>query len=86
MCGCGVLYACGGCDCGCGHTQDSYIAWKLGYSAGRLDAAESIGQMRDVDEVVMEEIESDPDLNETHILVRRIDAQLVARGDGYDHE
>jgi hypothetical protein len=85
MCGCGVEYACGSCECGCGHNQDSYISWQLGYRAGRLHAAQSIAQMRDVDEAIMEEIESDPSLNEAYILVRRIDAELVARGDGHDN-
>ena len=84
MCGCGVDHPCSGCECGCGHNQDSYIAWQLGYRNGRLRAALAISEMPDVDATIMEEIENDPDLNETYILVRRVDAALIARGDGYD--
>lgn len=85
MCGCGIEQPCSGCDCGCEHSIESFAAWQLGYRAGRLHAAESVSQMPDVDIAVMEEIEKDPQLDETYILVRRIDAQLVARGDGYDN-
>ena len=84
MCGCGIEEPCPGCDCGCDHSLESYAAWQLGYRAGRLHAAQAVSKMRDVDEIVMQEIEDDPDLNETHILVRRVDAQLIARGDGND--
>lgn len=84
MCGCGIDNPCTGCDCGCDHTLESFAAWQLGYRAGRLTAAQAVSEMFDVDPGVMEEIEKDPDLNETHILVRRVDAELVARGDGDD--
>jgi hypothetical protein len=84
MCGCGIDHPCSGCECGCGHNQDSFIAWQLGYRNGRLRAAQAISEMPDVDALIMEEIENDPDLNETYILIRRVDAALIARGDGYD--
>lgn len=84
MCGCGIDEPCSGCDCGCDHSLESYAAWQLGYRAGRLKAAEAVSQMPDVDATIMDEIENDPDLNETYILVRRVDAALLARGDGYD--
>jgi hypothetical protein len=70
----------GKCQCGCGHDAGSLIAWNLGYARGRSEASEDISKMRDVDELCMEEIESDPSLNETYILVRRVDAQAVALG------
>lgn len=84
MCGCGIEEPCMGCDCGCDHSLESFAAWQSGYRVGRLRAAQAVSEMRDVDEIVMQEIEDDPDLNETHILVRRVDAELIARGDGDD--
>jgi len=85
MCNCGVEFSCyGGCECGCGHDSDSYVSWNLGYAQGRRDAGNSVNLMMDVDPGCMEEIESDPQLNESYILVRRIDAALVARGEGQD--
>lgn len=83
MCVCGVERPCmGKCDCGCSHDAGSSIAWRLGYDRGRIEASEDVARMRDVDEVCMEEIENDPQLNESHILIRRVDAQEVARGSG----
>lgn len=62
------------CDC------DDSDQWRSGYVQGRRDAAEDISNMRDVDEGCMKEIEEDPLLDETYILVRRVDAQEVANG------
>ncbi len=79
MCACGLAFACAGnCSCGCGHNGDSFVSWNLGYHQGRKDASAAISRMRDVDEVCMSEIESDPNLDETYILVRRVDAEKVA--------
>lgn len=81
MCGCGVFKACQGeCWCGCTHTKESYIYWQAGYHAGRLEASKDISKMRDVDEAIMQEIESSPDLDERYILIRRLDAENVAKG------
>lgn len=81
MCTCGLDYPCmGKCSCGCGHDAGSLIAWNLGYAKGRKDASEDISNMKDVDELCMEEIENDPLLNETYILIRRVDAQAIALG------
>ena len=81
MCGCGVYRACSGdCWCGCSHTKNDYVSWQAGYHAGRHAAADAVEAMRDVDESIMQEIESDPDLDERHILVRRLDAEKTARG------
>lgn len=83
MCVCGIERPCmGKCECGCSHDAGDLISWNLGYERGRVEASEDVARMRDVDEVCMEEIENDPQLNESHILIRRVDAQEVARGSG----
>lgn len=78
---CGDLYPCdGNCSCGCPHSIETFKAWVTAYFKGRNDAAEDIARMRDVDEACMQEIESDPDLNESYILIRRTEAVKVAKG------